>query len=125
MIIGIGTDIINIPRIDAVLTRQGRRFAERILHPEELAEFEHHPQPARFLSKRFAVKEAAAKALGTGIGQGVSWREIWLRHDELGAPLLCLEGVALSHAEKKGSYHYHVSLADEEAAVVAFVVLSR
>lgn len=125
MIVGIGTDIVAIARIEAVLVRQGNRFAERILHPDELLEFLAHAQPARFLSKRFAVKEAASKALGTGIGQGVSWRDFKVEHTELGAPILCMSGEAAVHAQQKSVSQQHVSLADEQDSVVAFVVLSN
>ncbi|MEY3018981.1 MAG: hypothetical protein RL336_2116 [Pseudomonadota bacterium] len=125
MIVGIGTDIVAIARIEAVLQRQGNRFAERILHPDELLEFLAHAQPARFLSKRFAVKEAASKALGTGIGQGVSWRDFKVEHTELGAPILCMSGEAAVHAQQKSVTQQHVSLADEQDSVVAFVVLSN
>jgi holo-[acyl-carrier protein] synthase len=125
MIVGIGTDIVAIARIEAVLERQGHRFAERILHPEEMLEFSAHAQPARFLSKRFAVKEAASKALGTGIGQGVSWRDFKIEHTELGAPVLLLFGEAAALAEQSNVTQQHVSLADEQDTVVAFVVLSN
>ena len=125
MIVGIGTDIITIARIASVLERQGQRFAERILHPDELTVFLQHPQPERFLSKRFAVKEAASKALGTGIGQGVSWRDFWVEHNELGAPSLRMCGEAQVIAERLGAVNYHLSLADEQESVVAFVVLSK
>jgi holo-[acyl-carrier protein] synthase len=125
MIVGIGTDIVAIARIEAVLQRQGNRFAERILHPDELLEFLAHAQPARFLSKRFAVKEAASKAVGTGIGQGVSWRDVKVEHTELGAPILCMSGEAAVHAQQKSVTQQHVSLADEQDSVVAFVVLSN
>jgi holo-[acyl-carrier protein] synthase len=125
MIIGIGTDIVTIERIAKVLERQGERFVERILHPSERLEFENHPQPERFLSKRFAVKEAASKALGTGIGQGVSWQDFWVEHSELGAPLLRMCGKAKLTAEQLGATCFHLSLADEVDTVVAFVVLSK
>lgn len=125
MITGIGTDIVNIARIAAVLERQGQRFAERILNAAELQEYVDHPHQARYLSKRFAVKEAASKALGTGIGQGVSWHDISLDHTALGAPVLILEGKAYEHAQRQGSQHFHVSLADEVDSVVAFVVMSK
>lgn len=125
MIVGIGTDIITIARIEAVLARQGQRFAERILHPDELAVFTSHAQPARFLSKRFAVKEAASKALGTGIGQGVSWRDFWVEHNDLGAPRLHMCGEAKVVADRLGASRFHLSLADEQDSVVAFVVLSK
>lgn len=125
MIIGIGTDIVTISRIESVLARQGPRFAERILHPDEWVIFTTHTQPARFLSKRFAVKEAASKALGTGMGQGVSWRDFWVEHNALGAPSLHLCGEAKLLADRLGVVNFHLSLADEQDSVVAFVVLSK
>ena len=88
MIGGIGTDIIQISRVEATLGRLGDRFAQRILRPIEFARFQNHGSPARFLAKRFAAKEAAAKALGTGIGRGLSWQHIEIASNENGAPEL-------------------------------------
>ena len=72
MIRGIGTDLVLVSRIEAALGRQGERFARRILTPDEFARFADHGQPARFLAKRFAAKEAIMKALGTGLAGGLS-----------------------------------------------------
>lgn len=125
MIIGIGTDIVQISRIKASLDRLGQRFAERILTADELKQWRVHTRPEQFLAKRFAVKEAASKALGTGLGQGVSWQHISLDHTELGAPLLLLTGKAEQRAQLLGVRHSHVSLSDEVDTVVAFVVLEQ
>ena len=125
MIVGIGTDVVHPSRIKASLERLGQRFAERILTPDELQLWQQHARPEVFLAKRFAVKEAASKALGTGLGQGVSWQHIGLDHDELGAPLLQLSGQAEQRALQLGVSRSHVTLSDEVDTVVAFVVLEQ
>lgn len=123
MIIGIGTDLAQVSRLQQSLDRFGEKFAARILAPVEMPEFASKRQPARMLAKRFAVKEAAAKALGTGIGE-VSWHDIYIEHDRLGAPLLRLQGRARQLAQSKGIAHQHVSISDEHDFALAFVVLS-
>lgn len=125
MILGIGTDIVHISRIRSSCERLGRRFAQRILTPEELQQWDSHSRPEVFLAKRFAVKEAASKALGTGISQGVSWQHISMTHTELGAPLLLLTGQAQQRAQQLGMNHSHLSLSDEVDMVVAFVVIEQ
>ncbi|WP_210396712.1 holo-ACP synthase [Motiliproteus sediminis] len=125
MIAGIGTDLVQIKRIAAALERSGPRFAERILAPEERAEYAAAARPAVFLAKRFAVKEAASKALGTGIAKGVSWHHIQLRHAASGAPLLHLCGRAAELQQVQQIDALHVSLSDEQDHVIAFVVLER
>ncbi|MFK7975570.1 MAG: holo-ACP synthase [Halioglobus sp.] len=122
--IAIGTDILQIERIESVLERQGLRFVQRILTPDELEEFGVSQQPARFLAKRFAAKEAIAKALGTGIGRGVSWQHMQIEHDDFGAPQVVLTEGAKRVAAEKGAATVALSLADEKDYVVAFAVLS-
>ena len=123
MILGIGTDIVEVVRMADALEEFGPRFARRILSPNELLEFDQHNAPEVFLAKRFAVKEAAAKALGTGFSQGVSWQHIEVTHNELGAPGLRFSGRAKELQDQKEAVNLHVSLADERAYVVAYVVL--
>ncbi len=123
MIIGIGTDIVQVARIRGVLERQGRAFAERVLCDRELAIFDRKKQQASYLAKRFAAKEAASKALGTGIGE-VSWREIEVSNDDSGAPVLHLSGRAAERMEFLDAHRALISLSDERDHVVAFVVLS-
>lgn len=125
MILGIGTDLVNITRIADSLERSGEKFAKRILASTELASYTLSKTPAQFLAKRFAVKEAAGKALGTGIGQGVSWRDIIVEHDTIGAPILKFEGRAAELAALKGVEVMHVSISDEIEYATAFVVLSN
>lgn len=123
MIFGIGTDIVRVARVQQDLERFGERFAARILTDKELAEFQDVKDRAHFLAKRFAAKEAAVKALGTGFTQGIHWREIGVGHDGRGKPLLELSGRALEFAQAHGIAAVHVSLADETDHAVAFVTL--
>lgn len=124
MVKAIGTDIVATARIEAALERSGRKFAQRILTELEMAQFDVASQPAAFLAKRFAAKEAAAKALGTGIGRGISWQQMRIEHDEMGAPLLILSGAAAQRQADLGSQKTHISIADELDQALAFVVLS-
>ena len=121
--IAVGTDIVKVERIDEVVVRLGERFVARILTPEEREEYQQSAQANRLLAKRFAAKEAVAKALGTGIGRGVSWQDIRIDHDANGAPLVKLSGGALRVAERRGGSRVEISLADELEYVVAFAVL--
>jgi holo-[acyl-carrier protein] synthase len=125
VIIGLGVDLVEIGRMQRAHARFGGRLAERLLHPVELDELGASGAPARLLARRFAVKEAAAKALRTGIGQGVSFREIATTHDAAGAPALHLEGAAERRARALGVTATHVSLADERGCAVAVVLLER
>ena len=123
--IAIGTDILKIQRVDDVVTRLGERFVQRILTPVEQAEYQASPLPNRLLAKRFAAKEAIAKALGTGIGRGVSWQDITVGHDANGAPVVELDGGAREVALARGGSRVELSLADEAEYVVAFAVLAK
>lgn len=122
--ISVGTDILKIDRIEAVVERLGDRFVQRILTQTEREEYNSSSQPNRLLAKRFAVKEAVAKALGTGIGRGVSWQDIQLEHNEDGAPQVKLSGGAQRVAAERGANRVEISLADEAEYVVAFAVLA-
>ena len=123
MIHGIGTDIVRVARMERDLARYGDRFAERILTDAELAEYRQTNERAHFLARRFAAKEAAAKALGTGFRDGLTLRHIAIAHDALGKPQLEFFGKALELARAKGIATVHVSLADEKDNAVAFVTL--
>jgi len=124
-IAGIGTDIVSIPRIRKVHERHPERFAKRVLSPAEWAEFSTHFDPSIFLAKRFAVKEATAKALGTGMRNGVCFTDISVSHSPLGQPLLQCSGRTQSLMDSLGVCGTHLSLSDETEFVVAFVVLER
>ena len=122
-IVGLGTDIVEIARIEKVATRLGSAFFEHILTPTELARCQSLRQPHRFLAKRFAAKEAAAKALGTGIAKGVTFQDFTVTNNELGQPMLTLSGQALVLAEHLGVTSVHLTLADEKQYAVATVIL--
>ena len=122
--IAVGTDILKLDRVDDVMMRLGERFMKRILTEQEQHEFSQSAQPNRLLGKRFAAKEAVAKALGTGIGRGVRWQDIQIEHDATGAPLVRLSGGAAEVAASLGGSRVALSLADETDYVVAFAVLS-
>ena len=123
MIFGIGTDIVSVPRMKQDLERFGVKFAERILTDDELAEFHQNANKANFLARRFAAKEAAAKAMGTGFAQGLQLKHIGIAHDTLGKPRLVFEGRAREFLNEHGITVAHVSLADERDHAVAFVTL--
>ena len=121
--LAVGTDILEIARIEQVLERQGERFARRILTDAELQEYRASGQPARLLARRFAAKEAVAKALGTGIGRGVSWQDILIAHDPAGAPLVQLSGGAHDVLQARGARSVLISLSDERHYTGAFAAL--
>ncbi len=121
--IAIGTDILEIARLEAVVERLGERFVTRILTPVEVQEYRASKLPLRFLAKRFAAKEAIAKALGTGIGRGVSWQHMAVSHDLNGAPQVTLTAGALAVVQTRGGSKVLLSLADERDYVVAFASL--
>jgi holo-[acyl-carrier protein] synthase len=123
MIHGIGVDIVTVSRVEKVYQRFGDRFVKRFLHPQEITQLANRTHAVPFLAKRFAVKEAAVKALGTGERNGVLLRDFYVLHDELGKPLLQVSGEAKKRSEKLGISAMHVSLSDEGDKVVAFVIL--
>lgn len=123
MIFGIGTDIVQVSRIAALLERYGERFPKRILALTELGEFSTNKWPAHFLAKRFAAKEAAAKALGTGFAQGVQPCHIGVGHTPQGQPILEWGGRADELIQSFGISQALLSLADEKDYAVAFVAL--
>lgn len=125
MIFGIGTDIVRVGRMEQDLQRFGERFAERILTADEFEEFRLNAKPAHFLARRFAAKEAAAKAMGTGFANGLSWKHIGVTHDAAGKPILEFSGEAENFLHRNGVTVAHISLADEEDHAVAFVTLEK
>ncbi|NYT74154.1 holo-ACP synthase [Halomonas sp. QX-2] len=125
MIVGIGSDIARVERFTRAMKRHGPRFAERILGPDEQAIWLHKAQPAAFLAKRFAAKEAFVKALGLGLRQGLQWGDIQVLNDALGKPYFLLNGEAERLLQAAGVTASHVTLSDEAEYAVAFVVLER
>lgn len=125
MIFGIGTDIVRIARMEANLQRFGDRFAARILSDEEYRDYLASNQRACLLAKRFAAKEAAAKAFGTGFSDGLALRDIGVGHDDRGRPVLCYSGRAEELCREAGICASHLSLSDEDEYAMAFVVLEQ
>lgn len=125
MIYGIGTDIIAVGRIEAALSRFGDRFAQRILAPGEWSEFAACTHRARFLAKRFAAKEAFAKAVGTGMRYPVTWQNINVTHDDLGRPGFGLAPELAENLLQRHIRSHHLSISDEAEMVVAFSILER
>lgn len=114
-----GVDLIEISRVDEVVARHGRHYLERIYTPAEL---EQCGKRVESLAGRFAAKEAAAKALGCGIGD-VGWKEIEVLGDEQNAPVLTLHGAAKQKADKLGLVQWSVSISHSQSHSVAFVVM--
>ncbi|MFC1747259.1 holo-ACP synthase [Pseudomonadota bacterium] len=125
MIHGIGTDIVSVKRMQESLDRHGEHFALRILADNEVEAFRAAASQAGFLAKRFAVKEAAVKALGTGFRDGISMKHIYVEHDGLGKPLLKVVGRARELFDEGGVGECHVTISDEREYAVAFVTLLK
>jgi holo-[acyl-carrier protein] synthase len=129
MILGIGSDIIDIRRIEQTLERFGDRFIHRIYTETEQVRAERKPlQRAATYAKRFAAKEACAKALGTGLKLGVFWRDMAVINLPSGQPTMRLTNGALRRLEQltpRGRVpHIHVSLTDDYPLAVGFVIIS-
>ncbi len=118
--LGIGVDMVEVSRIAKALVRNAEKFPRRILSSDELLQFRDSPNQDSFLAKRFAVKEAVAKALGTGFAHGVSWTDISLSHDDFGKPLVYLKGGANDQLLRLGGSKALVSLSDEAGFVIAY-----
>ena len=124
MIFGIGTDIVRVARMQKNIERYGEKSAERILTPAELAEFRKESRQAHFLAKRFAAKEAAARAGGPCSGAGLMLPHTGATHDAAGKPQLAFTDQAADFIQANRIIDVHVSLADEQDHAVAFVTLS-
>jgi len=123
MIFGIGTDIVRVKRMQDNIDKFGDKFAERILSKEELLEYHRYAEPSRLLAKRFAAKEAASKAMGTGFRDGVTLKQIFITHDSLGKPILNFVETAKEFLQLHGVKESHVSISDEQDYAVAYVTL--
>lgn len=124
-VVGLGTDIVDVARIEAIIARTQDAFARRVLTDAEFEIFSHSHFPARFLAKRFAVKEAASKALGTGIACGVTFQDFDVSNDEQGKPIVHFRGVAKQFADEKGVTAILLTIADEKHYAVATVLLEK
>ena len=144
MIVGVGTDIVRIGRLDALEARYGERLARRVLGPDELAEYRRrHAQPSRsagrvggeaaargraravqYLAKRFAAKEAFSKAIGLGLRAPMTLQSLQVLNDARGAPVARPRGALAAWMGARG-WQAHVSLSDEVDAAVAFVIVEQ
>ena len=125
MIFGIGVDLTHVPRIESTLKRWEERFLRRVYTADEISFCRGRVHAARCFAMRFAAKEAFSKALGTGMRQGIFWRDIEVFHNKWGKPGLNLYGNALAMTRKSNIIHTHVTLSDEGEYAIAMVVLER
>jgi len=122
MIIGIGTDIVQIQRIEKILLKYGQLFTSKILHEEEIKNLAMLPvsEHASYISKRFAAKEAISKALGTGIGY-LGYKDIAILNDKKGRPVAKVNN---KKKKKIGDFKIDISLSDDYPIAIAFSVVS-
>ena len=123
MIYGVGTDVVEIGRIEKALEKWGERFALRVLCEPELKRFREHRKPAAYLAKRFAAKEAFTKALGTGIRAPANWHGVWVRNLPSGKPVLEFSAPLKKLLKQRKVSASHLSLSDEKGVAFATVIL--
>lgn len=124
MIFGIGTDIVAIARLQDMWTRHGEKALEKLLAPSEINDFRLAHDKGRFLAKRFAAKEALAKALGTGVRPPAVLPAMAISHDELGKPVFVFSG-QLAEMFKNERLQAHLSISDEAEYAIAYVILEK
>lgn len=129
MIYGIGTDILQISRVEAALARNGERFAEKILGAEELEKYRSRKAKVavrglRYLATRFAAKEAFSKALGLGMRMPMTWRAMQVLNAASGKPVAVCSGALKDYMEQHG-LTAQVSITDEADYAVAFVIIEK
>lgn len=122
MVLGLGTDLIEIERVQQSLARFGQRFMHKVFTEGEIAYCQQKKHAAESFAARFAAKEAAAKALGTGIARGISWREIEVRRSPGERPTLHLTGRAAERADSMGVRHLQLSLTHSRDVAMAVVI---
>ena len=122
-IIGLGLDATDIPRIAATMARYGERFIHRIFTEGEVAYCMHRREPAIHFAGRFASKEAAMKALGTGHSQGVLWRDVEIVRDDDGPPQLRFHGGAARRFEAMGGRSSLLTITHSDALALAQVLV--
>jgi len=124
-IYGIGVDIVEIDRMTSSLEKLGDRFAKKILYAKEFEIYQSHKQKARYLSKRFAAKEAFAKAMGTGIVEGVTLPRIEVVNDAQGKPEIKLHDATAKLFEELQLNNIFLSISDEKHYAVAQVIIEK
>lgn len=125
MIFGIGTDVVQVERIEKTIARFGDRFVDRLLMDEEFAQYQKTRQKVRFVAMRFAAKEAVVKAMGTGFAHGMWIRDVGVVQNSWGKPGIIYSQRGRDMCEKLGIGDGHVSLTDEAGLVVAVAVLLK
>lgn len=123
MIVGTGIDITEVRRIESAIERFGRRFLERVFTPEEVRYCESKANKAERYAGRFAAKEAAMKAIGTGWSRGVRWQDVEVRRFPGGRPTVAFHGKAGEFAQKLGAVRAHLSITHTEQQAMAQVIL--
>ena len=124
-IIGIGSDIVKVNRIERLVQRYDQRFLQRVFTSAEIAYASGKARPALHLAARFAAKEAFVKALGSGLRDGLNWCDIEVVNNELGQPQLKLYNYAHQACQEKCNATTWLSLAHEQEFALAFVVLEK
>jgi holo-[acyl-carrier protein] synthase len=124
MIVGVGTDVVQIDRIEKLFAKYGEAFLGKNFHSKEIECFRafKNEKGIAYLAKRFAGKEAVAKAFGKGVGDGLAFKDIAILNDELGAPYVDFSTSAIQNFSDK---KIHISLSDDYPIAVAFVVISQ
>jgi holo-[acyl-carrier protein] synthase len=123
MILGTGIDMVDVERIRASFERFGERFLNRILLPAEISYCLSHRNPAPFLAARFAAKEAVSKALGTGIGGQLGWRDIEIGRKESGEPFVIFHGPGQALLQQRCGRLVHINLSHTATHAVAMAIL--
>ena len=123
MIYGIGTDLVDIERVKKILLKNRDGFVKRVLSEHEQALFANKADSAAYCAKRFAAKEAFAKALGTGIGRVAGFQDLTVRNNENGKPYFIPSEKLRLYLLEKGINQAHLSISDESQNAVAFVIL--
>ncbi|CAL1329456.1 holo-ACP synthase [Candidatus Providencia siddallii] len=122
-IIGLGIDLVKVSRIESIIQKFKNEFAKRILTKNEFIQYQQQNNKAKFLAKRFAVKEAASKALGTGIQNIITFNQFEIINNKIGKPLLKLNGKALKLANNLNATNFYVSITDERSYALAIVII--
>ena len=128
MIINLGTDIVDIRRINNTINKYGDKFKSRCFHKSEIFRSENRLKTSESYAKRYAAKEACAKALGTGLARGVFWKDIEVKNDKFGKPKISLHNNALYFLKKMGNeidLNIEVSLSDEKNYAIANVIIYK
>lgn len=125
ILIGLGTDIIEVERVRGVLERQGERFLQRVFTEEEQAYCSAMKFPHKHYAARFAAKEAVSKCFGTGIGAELGWRSVSIYHGDRHQPLVRLDAKGAALLQQVGATHVHVSLSHTETVAMAVAALVK